>query len=138
MNVALAEYPKKLLAGNGGDDEEDSQPGLNGSGEKGSLKGVAVQALSSDMRQQLNLAANVKGVVVTDVEDDSPAAAQGLKQGDVIEQVNRKPVTTVAEFNAAVAARAIQDSTLLLVRRGPGQQLHRDPEQVSAPRQERS
>jgi Do/DeqQ family serine protease len=114
--VTLAEYPKSLLAGNNPDD--DDQPGLNGSGEKGSMKGVSVQALSSDVRQQLNIGANVKGVVVTDVDQDSAAAQEGLKPGDVIEQVNHKPVATVADFNSAVKQSTGSGATLLLVRRG--------------------
>lgn len=117
VNVTLAEYPSKLLAGNSGEDEE-TQPGLNGSGEKGSLKGVSVQSLSSDTRQQLGLDAKVKGVVVTDVDEDSPAAAHGLKQGDVIEQVNHRPVTNVSEFNSAVRSSSGAGSTLLLIHRG--------------------
>jgi serine protease Do len=115
--VTLAEYPKNLLAGNNPDDD-DNQPGLNGSGEKGSMKGVSVQALSSDVRQQLNIGANVKGVVVTDVDQDSAAAQEGLKPGDVIEQVNHKPVATVGDFNSAVKQSTGSGATLLLVRRG--------------------
>ena len=100
VTVTLAEYPKSLLAGNNPDDD-NNQPGLN-SGEKGALKGVSVQALTSDVRQQLNLPAGAKGVVITDVDENSQAAQEGLKPGDLIQQVNHKPVTSVAEFNAAV------------------------------------
>ncbi len=88
-------------------------------GEKGALKGVSVQALSSDLRQQLQLPASATGVVVTDMDQASQAAEAGLQQGDVIAQVNRKPVNTVAEFNAAVRA-GNGGSTLLLVHRGGG------------------
>jgi Do/DeqQ family serine protease len=118
VNVTLGEYPNKLLAGN--DSDQDNGPGLNGSGEKGALRGVSVQALTSDIRQQLQLGGNVNGVVVTDVDDDSPAAKAGLRTGDVITQANRKPVTNVNEFNAAVKQASNADTTLLLVRRGPG------------------
>nr|WP_244670184.1 PDZ domain-containing protein [Rhodoplanes elegans] len=44
----------------------------------------------------------VQGVVVAEVEDGSPAAARGLRAGDVIVAVNRKPVRNVAEFQAAL------------------------------------
>ena len=116
VTVTLAEYPKNLLAGNNPDDD-DNQPGLNG-GEKGAMKGVSVQALTPDVRQQLNLPAAAKGVVVTDVDENSQAAQEGLKPGDLIQQVNHKPVTNVAEFNAAVKQGDGSGSTLLLVRRG--------------------
>ncbi len=48
------------------------------------------------------------GVVITDLDDDSPAAAVGLQPGDVVVQVNHRPVNTVAEFNSAVKAGASQ------------------------------
>jgi serine protease Do len=84
------------------------------------LRGVSVQALNSDLRQQLQLPEGTTGLVITDVDSDSPAAASGLEQGDVIVQVNHKPVNTVGDFNAAVRAGASKDSTLLLVRSQQG------------------
>lgn len=117
VNVTLAEFPSKLLAG-GKDQDNDNEPGL-GQGEKGALKGVSVQALSSDLRQQLQLDDSIKGVVVTDVDPDSPAAREGLQQGDVVTQVNHRNVTTLAEFNAAVK-QGNSGRTLLLVHRGQG------------------
>jgi serine protease Do len=60
------------------------------------------------------------GVVITDLDEDSPAAAAGLQPGLVILQVNHRPVNTVAEFNSAVRAGASKESTLLLVRQGAG------------------
>jgi len=116
VTVTLAEYPKNLLAGNNPDDD-DNQPGLNG-GEKGAMKGVSVQAITPEVRQQLNLSANAKGVVVTDVDESSQAAQEGLKPGDVVEQVNHKPVTSVSDFNSAVKQGDGSGATLLLVRRG--------------------
>ena len=60
--------------------------------------------------------------MITDVDPNSAASAAGLQQGDMIVQVNRRPVTNVSEFNAAVKAGASRDSTLLLVKRGQGTQ----------------
>jgi serine protease Do len=120
VTVTLAEYPKNLLAAN--DNDDDNQPGMGGNGERGAMKGVAVEPLSSDIRQQLNVPNRVNGVVVTDVDEDSPAAGVGLRQGDVIEQVNHRPVTSVSDFNAAVKQGNANGSTLLLVRRGQATQ----------------
>jgi serine protease Do len=90
--------------------------GVPGEGEKGALKGVSVEALTPEIRQQLQLPEDVKsGVVITDLDEDSPAAAAGLQSGDLIVQVNHHAVNTVAEFNSAVKASASKDSTLLLV-----------------------
>lgn len=57
--------------------------------------GVGLQNLSSDMREELQLPSNVKGVVVTNVQPGSPADNAGISRGDVILEVNRRPVQTV-------------------------------------------
>ncbi|MBV8816996.1 MAG: Do family serine endopeptidase, partial [Acidobacteriaceae bacterium] len=57
FSVTLSEFPKNLLAGAGDQDQDDQNP-LNGSGEKGAMKGVSVQAITPDIRQQLQLPDN--------------------------------------------------------------------------------
>jgi len=104
------------------ENKEEGQGNLPGGGEKGALKGLSVQGLTPDIRQQLQVPEGTQGVVITDVDPDSSASAVGLQQGDIIVQVNRKPVSSVAEFNAAIRAGAGRDSTLLLVKRGQGTQ----------------
>ncbi|HEV2687452.1 MAG TPA: PDZ domain-containing protein, partial [Bryobacteraceae bacterium] len=101
--------------------ENDGGPSnIPGGGEKGALRGVSVQSLTSDLRRQLQVPEGTVGVIITDIDADSPAAAAGLESGDVIMQVNHKAVSTVSEFNAAVKGGASRESTLLLVKRGPG------------------
>ncbi len=116
--VTLAQMPASNLRGPQDDDNNDQGAAPN-EGEKGALYGVSVQALNNNLRDQLQLPANTQGVAVTDVDPGSRAADAGLQQGDVIVQVNHKPVTTVSQFNAAV--RDSRGSTLLLVKRGGGQ-----------------
>jgi serine protease Do len=116
LPVTLSEF--NLEAENKG----GSEGSLPGGGEKGALKGLSVQALTPDLRQQLQTPEGTQGVVVTDVDPDSAASAAGLQQGDIIVQVDRKPVTSISEFNAAVRAGASRESTLLLVKRGQGTQ----------------
>jgi len=114
LAVTLGEF--NLEAENKGDREGN----LPGGGEKGALQGVTVQGLTSELRQQLQTPEGTQGVVITEVDADSAAAAAGLQQGDIVVQVNRKPATTVSEFNAAVKAGASRESTLLLVKSGQG------------------
>jgi serine protease Do len=54
--------------------------------------GVGLQNLSGDLREQLQLPENVKGVVVANVVPGSPADNAGISRGDVILEVNRHPV----------------------------------------------
>ena len=86
----------------------------NGSAD--ALEGVSVENLTSQMARDLNLPASAAGVVVSRSQPRPVAAASaGLKQGDVIQEVNRRPVKNVAEFEAAV--RNSKEGTLLLVNR---------------------
>jgi serine protease Do len=100
----------------------DTDGNLPSGGEKGALKGLSVQALTPELRQQLQTPEGTQGVVITEIDPDSSASAAGLQQGDIIMQVNRKPVSAVPDFNAAVKAGASRESTLLLVKRGAGTQ----------------
>jgi serine protease Do len=84
-------------------------------GSDSALEGVSVENLTSQIARQLKLPASAAGVVVNEVSPASAAASAGLRQGDVIQEVNRKPVRNVAEFEAAV--RNSKEGTLLLVNR---------------------
>lgn len=90
---------------------------IGGSAENSPMRGVQVDELSADVRQQLGLGPDVKGVVVTAVPEDSPAADAGLQTGDVIEQVNRQPVNAVADYERLIR-QAGKQSLVLLVNRG--------------------
>ena len=64
--------------------------------------GLEVQALTPDLTKPLGLPADLKGVVVSSVKQDSPAEAAGIQEGDVITKVIRdhkpQPLTSVKEF----------------------------------------
>jgi serine protease Do len=77
--------------------------------------GVAIQDLNPQIARQLGLPASVTGVVVTQVQPDSPAADAGLKRGDVVQEVNRQPVKSASDFKNAVSQSA--KSFLLLIHR---------------------
>jgi serine protease Do len=81
------------------------------------LQGVEVETLTAGIAQQLNLPSGTSGVVVTSVDPASPAGQSGLTRGDVIQEVNRRPVHNASEYEAAVQA-AGGKAVLLLVNRG--------------------
>ena len=83
------------------------------------LSGVRVENLTPEVLWSLNLRSGTHGVLITNVERDSAAAEAGLEHGDVIEEVNRRPVANVAEFNAALQ-RTDKSDVLLRVRRASG------------------
>jgi S1-C subfamily serine protease len=60
-----------------------------------------------------------KGVVITSVANNSPAARAGLKVGDVITAVDNKPITSEADLRQAIMAHKIGDTiTLTILRNG--------------------
>jgi len=108
IDVKLGELPLS---------KEEASNDSDNSGSKESMKGITVETLDSDTAQQLQLPEATKGVVVTSVDPSSAAADSGLRKGDVIQEVNHKPVKTAAEFEAAMS-NAGKNGTLLLVNRG--------------------
>ena len=77
--------------------------------------GLAVDDLNQDARQQLNVPAEVHGAAVAAVRPGSPAEDAGLQPGDVVVEVNRKPVTSAEQFASAVHATPAGKDLLLLV-----------------------
>ena len=61
------------------------------------LDGVTVADLEEASRQEFKVPSSVKGALVTAVEPDSIAAAAGIRPGDVIQEVKRRPVSSADE-----------------------------------------
>ena len=66
------------------------------------LASIHVGELTPEMARQLDLPSNVQGVLVTEVDPDSGVAE--LQRGDVIEEINQQPVTSVSDYNKISAA----------------------------------
>ena len=95
--VKLAEMPANVGA--------SAEKSEDGNGAASALEGVSVEASKG------------RGVTVTDVEQGSPAAMAGLREGDTILEVNRTSVSSVADFDKAMR-NVSNGATLLLVKRG--------------------
>lgn len=65
--------------------------------------GVEPQELNAELAQTFNISAK-SGVIITGVLQNGPAAAAGIRPGDVITAVADKPVNSVTELLSAVAA----------------------------------
>jgi serine protease Do len=81
--------------------------------------GLTLQKISDQLREKYGLSDGAKGVVVTKVIPDSPAAEKQLQAGDLILEVDQKPVTTPQEVTEIVAKLQAQKkrSVLLFVER---------------------
>jgi serine protease Do len=102
LQVRVKELPGDQVAKNDNSKADDS----------GTLNGVTVDDIDAKARRDLGLPQNLKGVVVTEVDPNSAAAEAGLQPGDVITEINRKPVKTAEE--AVKMTEEPEDKTSLL------------------------
>jgi serine protease Do len=84
--------------------------------EKGEL-GMTVQRLTPQIAESLGLE-KAEGVVVSAVDPGSAADEAGIRRGDVIVEIDRKPIRGLDEYKKAVAGIRKGKGVLLLVRRG--------------------
>ncbi|KJU83078.1 serine protease MucD [Candidatus Magnetobacterium bavaricum] len=80
------------------------------------MRGIGVQNLTPTMRERFNVPAKVSGVIVTGVEEDGPAASV-LRPGDIIGEVNKKRISNVTDYEAAISNIKKDDDVLVLVYR---------------------
>jgi serine protease Do len=80
--------------------------------------GIALQTLTPDVAQSLGIEPRTKGAVITEVVPGSTADKAGLAAGDVIREVDRKPVTSAEE--AVAALRAGKGTRLLRITNAAG------------------
>jgi serine protease Do len=90
--VSPKRAPSQPQAPGPSNDQETSRP----------LASIHVEELTPETARQLDLPANVQGVLVTGVDPDSGVAE--LQKGDVIEEINQQPVTSVVDYNKIAAS----------------------------------
>ncbi len=78
--------------------------------------GMELQDLNKEMARRLDLESD-GGIVITNIRPGSPADEAAMKRGDIILEVNRKPVGSVKELKEQIAAAEAEDSLLILVQR---------------------
>ncbi|HZP39163.1 MAG TPA: DegQ family serine endoprotease [Methylomirabilota bacterium] len=96
----------------------DESVALRSSNKGKALLGMDVRPITPDVARQLNLR-NPEGVIVVSVEEDSPAAEAGLQRGDVIREVNRQRVRSMADYERATKDIKDGDRVTVLLQRGP-------------------
>jgi len=84
--------------------------------EKGEF-GFTVQAITPQIAESLGLE-RAEGVVITAVEPGTPGNDAGLRRGDVILEIDRKPVRNLADYRKALGESKKGKGSLFLVRRG--------------------
>jgi Do/DeqQ family serine protease len=87
-------------------------------GEDGTALGVAVVPLTPQTASRMGLPADTHGLVVQDVNPDSRAAGAGLQPGDVIEEINNRPLTSAADLRTQLHTASERPALLLISRDG--------------------
>ena len=80
------------------------------------LLGLQVEAITEDVARELRTHDD-RGVVVTAVANQSPAANAGIQPGDIIREVNRQTVEDLDAYEDATTALEEDESVLLLLER---------------------
>jgi len=85
-------------------------------GEHGKVRwGLSLADLTPDVRNELQARKSAQGAIVEDVQPGSPADNAGLQRGDVIMEVNRRPVKSAAEVGQELSAVPSGQDALVLV-----------------------
>ena len=81
--------------------------------------GLSLTSVTPELKQRFGLADNAKGVLVTEVKPNSPAAEKAIQPGDMVVEVSQEEVNSPAELVEKVQAaqKAGRKSVLLLVNR---------------------
>ncbi len=110
VEVAIVEQPKTV-----------AQAGSEESGESASpaslLSDIEVRELNGDLASRLGLSTGERGVVIVRVRSGSVADEAGLKDGDIILEVNRKPVPNIAGYERVTSKVGKEQAVLLLIKR---------------------
>jgi serine protease Do len=91
LNATLGELPVQRLTGGPGSPEPPTEKSAE------ALDGVEVSDLDARTRRQMGVPQSVQGALVAAVDPNSTAAEAGLRQGDVIQEINRKKVRSAQE-----------------------------------------
>jgi serine protease Do len=111
FDVQLVEMPPGATEEGGPEasPEESAQP------EKTTVfGGVTIADVTDDIRSALNLSKDVQGAVIAEVDADSPAGKAGLREGDVIQEVNKQPVKNAKDLVAA--SKKLKPNEKILIR----------------------
>jgi serine protease Do len=106
VTVTLGELPTEEVEFPQPPEEPDAGP---------AVLGLQVAELTAPLRRQLNIPPNVQGAVVARTQPGSPAAMAGLQRGDLIVEVNRRPVNNAAQVRQAIQATPAAEPVLLLI-----------------------
>jgi serine protease Do len=86
--------------------------------DQGSLNGVTVGELNQELRTELKVPGSVQGAVIEEVDPTSSSSEAGLKVGDVITEINHRPIKNAQEAVDATSGKASGETLVKVYRNG--------------------
>jgi len=108
--LTIGEQPKNLTQAGQEESGESAAPA-------GLLSDIEVKELTDELASRHNLKPTERGVIVVRVKSGSPADEVGVREGDIIIEVNRKPVTSLKSYERLASNLSKDQSVLLLLKR---------------------
>jgi len=96
--------------------ERPSEPGEAVKGQE-SWRGIRAQEITEDLAKQLDLSGK-GGVLVSEVEMESPAYEAGLRSGNVIDEINRIKINNMKDYQKVIKGINIKEDVLIHTDRG--------------------
>jgi serine protease Do len=93
---------------------DDPEPRAQRQPESNGELGIRIADMTPEMAKRFGHSESDKGVLVVDVKSGSKAAEAGIRQGDLVKEVNRRPVAEVSELRAELKK---DDNPQLLIKR---------------------
>jgi Do/DeqQ family serine protease len=105
LDIVLEERPDTIVASSGGGREEN-------------WSGLTVENLDSPRAQRHSDIGETEGVLVVDVEPDSPADAAGIRPGDIIKEIGNLEIADTSDYTGAVKKYEEKKAVAILLKRG--------------------
>ena len=93
--------------------------------------GIQIDTLTPEMVKQKGYKDDIKGVIITEVQKGGIASNYDIKPGDVISEMNNKPIASKEEYKKVFSAfmddltkKKIKDSTIMLYIHRAGSRFH--------------
>ena len=110
LEVTIAEQPK-TIAQSESPEEEGGEARASGA-----FAGMDVRELTPELARRFNLPREGKGgVIVARIAEGSPAGEAGLQGGDLLTEINRKPIANLRDFQSVTGSLAAKEPALVLV-----------------------
>ena len=110
LEVTIAEQPKSV-----------AQAGIEENGDitapVGVLSDLEVRELTDELASRYGMKSSERGVVITRVKSGSTAEEMGVREGDIVMEVNRKAVTSLKTYERIVSGLVKDQAVLLLLKR---------------------